>query len=718
MLAIQRLVRGDDGLTKVIYIDLQTLMQIDDLTGYQVVSSGDLGEPEPVESVDTPDVPSKVQPPLNPQQEFGDGDPAVKGGYAEGTTTPDAITTAPNQSLPKTVQGTPGSVPNDVSPPSRVEPDVQADLGPLGGIRTNQGSILPELDYTRFDESLRDWSTPAPVTDPGSPNVSDLERTLENRNELENIKDNQTPAGVSPDQTKDDTYTPSVDQTPSSLGGSLGPSTGVATHPNAPDRVKDDFNVGTPNTVSNPDRVKDDSYTPSRGFATHPNALDRTKDDFSGMGTTVAGRPERTGSLPGYQTNPNSLDRTKDDASRIASGTPARGIAVSPNKLDRTKDDFAPAFAGAQPSGSSVFDTPNSSKNNEISKEKTTAQKSVEAARTPSSSRTGFVSAGPNRSASRTTTFLDAAGYSKVDRKGSAAWRNNNPGNIEATGWTKSQPGYIGAAGGIQSPSGHLKANERFAVFDTMENGIAAQRNLIEKSYSNMSFTKMMEKYAPTEYDKNGNVVGATSAQYAQTMADSIGVDPNTTTLNDLTPSQRQTVIDNMLDNREATQIGTESVSLTDKGVNARDNYTGPGTGSDTPSERNASSRPSVGTAFGAGGSRGIASNVGRDDSAGAGRGSGGSSSGARSSTGGIGSDRAASAGSGSDRGGIGSGIGRNDSAGAGRGSSPGGPSSSGSRSSPSHSQERERDTSASSRSSSTASSGTTSGHGPGIGRA
>lgn len=44
--------------------------------------------------------------------------------------------------------------------------------------------------------------------------------------------------------------------------------------------------------------------------------------------------------------------------------------------------------------------------------------------------------------------------------------RNNNPGNLEASSWVKRLPGYVGSDG-------------RFAIFDTMSNGIAAQERLL-----------------------------------------------------------------------------------------------------------------------------------------------------------------------------------------------------------------------------------------------
>jgi len=62
--------------------------------------------------------------------------------------------------------------------------------------------------------------------------------------------------------------------------------------------------------------------------------------------------------------------------------------------------------------------------------------------------------------------------------------RNNNPGNLEASSWTKSLPGYVGSDG-------------RFAIFDTMANGIAAQEKLLG-SYINRGYntiTSIINRY-------------------------------------------------------------------------------------------------------------------------------------------------------------------------------------------------------------------------------
>jgi hypothetical protein len=664
--AIQRLVRGDDGLTKVIYVDLVNLQQIDDLTGYRIVNSGEL-EPEPVASVDQPDVPSTIQPPPTSQSSRGENDGRdTNTPYAPNQTLPGVQ--APSVTAPTAIRTPESRVPAAVSPPAAVEPEApaQTDLGPLGGIRTAQGSILPELDYSRFDQNIRDLSRPSPTSIAGEPNVSQLERNLDSRNELENIKDASNPLG--PQGVNPNSLGTMVAGRPETVGSlpAARQGTTIAGRPEVTGSLpaaRQTTIAGRPEVVGSlpaaresvPDvsragigrNAYDTSYGVDRGainagimatddMPTRPsdtlsarqaglpdisrNAYDMQKQAervASGLGTTVAGRPDaRLGSLPAAKTSMSPTTGTKDDWAG-----PDGTTKVSVAEFDRPS-----ATSGATRSVAGKV----------VDKAKET---STNAQRT-----TGFAAAGPTPGKARTTSFIDAAGYSQTDVTGLAAARNNNPGNIETGPFARSQEGYLGAAGGVASPDGRLAANERFAVFDTKENGLKAQKNLIEKNYMNKTITQMAKTYAPTEYSATGAVIGATSETYAKAMADSLGVDPDTTKLSDLTPSQRQTMIDSMLDNQEANTATTSRVSLTSKGLAARDNYTGLGTGSDTPSERNASSRPSSGTQFGSGGSRGVASNIGRNDSAGPGR---GSSPGGPTSSGGIGRASPSTGGSG-----------------------------------------------------------------------
>lgn len=649
-LAIQRLVRGDDGLTKIVYIDLQTLLPIADLTGYRIVNSGEL-VPEPVATVEDPETPSETQGYVPEPTEGYDNDSNPNYGGAPVAPNQDTgVTPAPvpgQATTPGAIRTPESNVPDAVSPPESVEPETTtastpADLGPFGGVRTNQGSILPGLDPTRFDQGLREWSAPAPDSMPGNPNVSKLERNLENRQELENIKDAQLGPNQAPAPTGIGTKIAGRPETPVGSLPAARTSTNVVSRPETPpstglpaarESVADVSNIGISRNAY------DTSYGIGRGainagimaadnMATRPsstisaeqaalpgisrNAYDTQKHAeaiASGMPSMVASRPERVGSLP------------------------AAGTKMSPTM--GTKDDFAGA-PGTTKVSSPEFDRPSSVFAGKEKDDKSVAQSTISAAKAPTSAGTrtsGFVSAANNPNKSKTTSFVDAAGYSQVDVTGNRGWRNNNPGNIEASNWTKSQPGFIGDDG-------------RFAVFDTKENGIKAQAALLgTKSYANQTIAGAIARYAPA-FENN-------TTAYAAAVARAVGV-PVGTKMSDLTSSQRVSMVNAMHEVEGSTVAGKSSTSLTEKGIQARDNYTGVGFGSDTPSEKNAASRASMSAGFGEGGSRGVASGIGRNDSAGAGR---GSSPGGPSVSGGIG--RASSGGSSASSGGGNYGGGR-----------------------------------------------------------
>lgn len=76
---------------------------------------------------------------------------------------------------------------------------------------------------------------------------------------------------------------------------------------------------------------------------------------------------------------------------------------------------------------------------------------------------------------------------------------NNNPGNLEASAFSQAQPGYIGSDG-------------RFAMFETPEQGVAAQERLLANSYFGKGINTIdgiVAKYAPAS---DGNDVRAYSA--------------------------------------------------------------------------------------------------------------------------------------------------------------------------------------------------------------
>lgn len=249
--------------------------------------------------------------------------------------------------------------------------------------------------------------------------------------------------------------------------------------------------------------------------------------------------------------------------------------------------------------------------------------------------------AGPTVGRPTTTTFSDDKGYSTTARTGTAGWRNNNPGNLEASSWTQNQEGYIGAAGGVPAP-GWSRALDgtmsRMAVFDSVENGIKAQANLLgTPAYQGLTISQAIARYAPA-FENNPTA-------YANAVANALGVDVGTK-MSQLSPSQRVSMIGAMHEVEGSMAAGTSTTSLTSKGIAARDHYTGIGTGADTPSERNAASRPSSGMGLSgisgssgsSGGSYGGGGHVGgvaNSGMSGASRSTAGKTSGSRSSGGG-----------------------------------------------------------------------------------
>lgn len=124
--------------------------------------------------------------------------------------------------------------------------------------------------------------------------------------------------------------------------------------------------------------------------------------------------------------------------------------------------------------------------------------------------------------------------------------RNNNPGNLEASSWTRSQPGYIGSDG-------------RFAVFDTMANGIAAQGRLLS-SYIRRGFDTVSEII-----NRYGNDPGpqddANVRNYITYTARRLGVSPTDTLSIDQGPALAQAMREFETGNQRSGTVNIGSVS-------------------------------------------------------------------------------------------------------------------------------------------------------------
>lgn len=196
--AVQRLVRGPDGTVQLIYIDLETLQQITDLTGYRIINSDNtiVEETEDPTDPESPVVDAKPAEPgeeIKPIDRSGDhqksvsmydqarGFPAAPSPYrapnspTEGTTTaapsnPYAVTKPGSTSVSpvRDARNVP-AVGSESLSPTRDSQNIPAladsaptaqvrDAQDVGSVKTRQGSVLPALDQERFSPPVRDVS--------------------------------------------------------------------------------------------------------------------------------------------------------------------------------------------------------------------------------------------------------------------------------------------------------------------------------------------------------------------------------------------------------------------------------------------------------------------------------------------------------------------------------------------------------------------------------
>jgi hypothetical protein len=111
----------------------------------------------------------------------------------------------------------------------------------------------------------------------------------------------------------------------------------------------------------------------------------------------------------------------------------------------------------------------------------------------------------------RSTAILYSDSTEAVRSGGTWAWRNNNPGNIEARGDFAWENGAIGSSG----PGG------RFAVFPDEATGAAALDALLRTPrYQSRTLDRLVERYAPPSENP--------TAQYQQFLRSQTGLPGNT----------------------------------------------------------------------------------------------------------------------------------------------------------------------------------------------
>jgi hypothetical protein len=135
-----------------------------------------------------------------------------------------------------------------------------------------------------------------------------------------------------------------------------------------------------------------------------------------------------------------------------------------------------------------------------------------------------------------TLTYTNADGTTTTLSGGSAAWRDNNPGNLVYNSYTQS----LGAIG----------SNGNFAVFPDVATGTAALTALLNgPTYQALSVNDAIARYAPA-FENN------TSA-YQAFVTNSLGAS-GSTTLSSLSQSQMQT-LQSAIQHQEGYTAGTAS---------------------------------------------------------------------------------------------------------------------------------------------------------------
>lgn len=140
-------------------------------------------------------------------------------------------------------------------------------------------------------------------------------------------------------------------------------------------------------------------------------------------------------------------------------------------------------------------------------------------------------------SAGKGFTDLQLPDGSLVRRKGTRAWRNHNPGNIEF--------------GKFAQKHGAIGTDGRFAVFPSYQSGRNAKTALLfqSSSYKDLSISQALNRYAPPNENDTNAYVGA--------VAGAIGVDASTA-LSSLSANQRKTML-NAMEKVEGFSQGTET---------------------------------------------------------------------------------------------------------------------------------------------------------------
>jgi len=133
--AVQRVVRGEDGRIRSIYIDLETFQEVTNLEGYQVITGNTISNPEPVPSVEEPNTEPTGEIPEEPgYSSRGDRE-------SNQYSNPNANVTSPSSARPSSNQGAPVGPVTRAGPVGPVTPADNLTRNPYEGQRDSAGAV-------------------------------------------------------------------------------------------------------------------------------------------------------------------------------------------------------------------------------------------------------------------------------------------------------------------------------------------------------------------------------------------------------------------------------------------------------------------------------------------------------------------------------------------------------------------------------------------------
>lgn len=485
--AIQRIVTDDSGNIRLIYVDLETLQPVDDLSNYKVINANQQNI-EQVQDISDPD-----PEPLNP------------------TSLADRGLDAQTQSL------------SSVSNSDRISPvsSESSRATVVGGGSTNLSPVNSQsqtVSPTRTTSEVARSSSGRETT-----NSAQAGR---NTNTVNSTNNNQA-AGFVNDFAKAEHRKGTPDQgfinsVTDIAGRTLGPGTTVTGYSGQGQygsaRHRDERGIAMDATISNSNHTigKQAMEDVAMAYAAaHPNAgigYDKNYMGVQNIHLDQFAQPGDIGKSWGAKDpRTNSFSRSMMDQNFAKNLDFARATGIGPT----------PTFGAPTPFGPNDPQSPATATGDEIDTN-TIAGLSASSIASMNARNSG-IDPGVTVSGGKGFTTIDN-GYTTTTRSGDRSSRNNNPGNLEM-GPRAERFGAIGDDG-------------RFAVFTDPKQGIAAMQDLLFSASINKTIEQAITSYAPPEENN--------TKSYISNVTKALGL-PADTRLSDLSMAQRETMIGAMI---------------------------------------------------------------------------------------------------------------------------------------------------------------------------